>query len=241
MKPAVCIGPSGYGINLSRFEHIDFVPPARCGDLINLVRSGRTRIGLIDGVFETVPTVMHKEILYAMSKGVTVYGAASIGALRAAECCSFGMIGVGQIFESYADRSRSSDADVAVLHGPREVGFLPLTVPLVDAEFALKMLLDAEAIQQEECDLALRAARSLFYKDRDWTSVFTLAGFSNDEVQRLIQDVSRLGHLEKAKDVLALVALISRNESFESARHSKFQPTLHFDQLMKICVKDHHA
>ena len=58
-------------------------------------------IGVIDGYFEVVPTVWHKEILWAMSQGIHVYGAASIGALRAAELAEFGMNGVGQIYQQY--------------------------------------------------------------------------------------------------------------------------------------------
>jgi len=51
-------------------------------------------IGLIDGYFEVTPTVRYKEILWAMAQGIHVHGSASIGVLRAAELCSFGMIGV---------------------------------------------------------------------------------------------------------------------------------------------------
>ena len=40
---------------------------------------------IIDGVFQSEPAVRHKEILWALSLGVPVVGAASMGALRAAE------------------------------------------------------------------------------------------------------------------------------------------------------------
>ena len=59
-------------------------------------------IGVIDGYFEIVPTVWHKEILWAMQAGIHVYGAASIGALRAAELDVFGMRGIGRIYEGFA-------------------------------------------------------------------------------------------------------------------------------------------
>jgi len=58
-------------------------------------------IGIVDGNFETVATVWHKEILWAMAQGIHVYGAASIGALRAAELAEFGMKGVGAIFRHF--------------------------------------------------------------------------------------------------------------------------------------------
>ena len=60
-------------------------PPARQGDVYRAALARPAIIGIIDGYFETMPTVWHKEILWAMAKGIHVYGAASIGALRAAE------------------------------------------------------------------------------------------------------------------------------------------------------------
>ena len=42
------------------------------------------------GAFASVPAVRHKEILWALSEGIPVIGAASIGALRAAELTAFG-------------------------------------------------------------------------------------------------------------------------------------------------------
>jgi len=56
------------------------------------------------GYFEIVPTVWHKEILWAMDRGIHVYGGASIGALRAAELADFGMTGIGQIYEQLPRR-----------------------------------------------------------------------------------------------------------------------------------------
>ena len=71
-------------------------------------RSSATRpraVGIIDGYFQQVPSVWHKEILWAMAQGVHVFGSASMGALRAAELAPFGMRGVGLIFEAYRDGS----------------------------------------------------------------------------------------------------------------------------------------
>ena len=78
-----------------------------------------TIIGIIDGYFEVTPTVWHKEILWAMAQGIHVYGSASIGALRAAELCSFGMTGVGRIFVAYRDGILTDDDEVAVMHAPK--------------------------------------------------------------------------------------------------------------------------
>ena len=70
-------------------------PPAAHGDVLAAVRAGATAIGIVDGNFEHVAPVWHKEILHALDKGIAVFGAASMGALRAAECHTFGMVGIG--------------------------------------------------------------------------------------------------------------------------------------------------
>ena len=61
-----------------------YLPPAAEGDVYRVALHRPQAIGIIDGYFQSVPTVRHKEILWAMSCGIHVFGSASIGALRAA-------------------------------------------------------------------------------------------------------------------------------------------------------------
>jgi len=58
-----------------------------------------------------------------MAQGIHVFGAASIGALRAAELDVFGMRGIGDIYEAFRDGLLEDDDEVAVLHGPEELGY----------------------------------------------------------------------------------------------------------------------
>src|SRR6188508_3485280 len=78
-----------------------FLPPARRGDVYRACSGRPASIALIDGYFEQQLSVWHKEILWALSQGIRVYGAASMGALRAAELEAFGMVGVGTIFSLF--------------------------------------------------------------------------------------------------------------------------------------------
>ena len=107
-------------------------PPVRCGDLISLLRLSPNKIILIDGFYETVPAAWHKEILLAMELGVAVWGAASIGALRAAELYQFGMQGFGQIYHDFKSGVLLDDDEVAVLHGSEENGFLAINDAMVN-------------------------------------------------------------------------------------------------------------
>ena len=146
-------------------------PPAVQGDVLRAVEDGATAIGLVDGNFENVAPVWHKEILYALSQGVRVFGAASMGALRAAECAAYGMVGLGEIYRQYAEGARVDDADVALIHGPAELGYLPLTLPLVNVDATLKRLLHSRALAPELIAALDATASAMFYKERNWAGI----------------------------------------------------------------------
>ncbi|MFJ3880832.1 TfuA-like protein [Streptomyces sp. NPDC090077] len=93
-------------------------PPARHGDLFDTAIRGGDTVVLIDGVYHQAPALRHKEILAAMGRGVGVVGAASIGALRAAELAPYGMLGVGHIYTAYVRGGIEGDDEVAVGQAP---------------------------------------------------------------------------------------------------------------------------
>ena len=62
-----------------------YLPPVAQGDVYRAAGHQPQAIALIDGFFEHVPAVWHKEILWAMAQGIHVFGSSSMGALRAAE------------------------------------------------------------------------------------------------------------------------------------------------------------
>ena len=100
------------------------LPPVAVGDVLALARRrGVARIAIIDGYFERMAAVWHKEILLALERGIAVWGAASMGALRAAELAPFGMIGVGAIYRAFARGALVADDEVAVAHLPAEYGY----------------------------------------------------------------------------------------------------------------------
>lgn len=169
MKRVVFAGPSIFGIDLSHYPQIEVRPPAACGDILSCTSEGVDAIGLIDGVYADCVAVWHKEILYALSRNIRILGAASMGALRAAECMPFGMIGIGTIFETYRDGSRRSDADVALVHAPSDLGFRPLTIALVDAEATLDSLIGL--VCADDIIKLRDAARRLHFSKRTWRSI----------------------------------------------------------------------
>src|SRR5690242_12155833 len=98
----VFLGPTLPPEQASRHLDALYLPPAEQGSIFRVARTLQPRvIALIDGSFAKVPAVRHKEVLWALSRGIAVYGAASMGALRAAELGRFGMRGHGLIYRWY--------------------------------------------------------------------------------------------------------------------------------------------
>lgn len=153
----------------------DWRPPVRQGEVYEATLGRPPIIGIIDGYFEVTPTVWHKEVLWAMAQGIHVYGSASIGALRAAELYSFGMVGIGRIFEAFRDGVLEDDDEVAVLHGPEELGYPAVTEAMVNIRVTVE-----KAVREGIIDRSLAAdltaiAKSRFYKERSWELILMLA------------------------------------------------------------------
>ena len=157
---------------------IEWRPPARQGDVYGAALTGPDVIGIIDGYFEIVPTVWHKEILWAMAQGIHVFGAASSGALRAAELDAFGMRGIGRIYEWFRDGVLEDDDEVAVLHGPEELGYPPLTEPMVNMRATFDEAARIGVLTPELAAQLIATAKSLFYKERTYDAVLQRAAAS---------------------------------------------------------------
>src|SRR6185436_944731 len=149
-----------------------FLPPVKQGDLISLASQFRPKIiGIIDGLFHESLSVWHKEILYGLHQGVHLFGASSMGALRAAETAQFGMIGVGEIFQMYHKGTINDDDEVALVHGPEETGFLPLSLPMVNIRFTLDEMRNKQLISKEICNRIILIAKALYFPERTLSQI----------------------------------------------------------------------
>ncbi|MEV7283141.1 TfuA-like protein [Streptomyces sp. NPDC093252] len=126
------VGPSvPDAAGLTAGSGVRLMPPVAAGDLLRLgARAGDT-VGIVDGYFHQTGSVRHKEILALLGSGVRVLGAASMGALRAAELDRFGMAGVGGVYADYRDGKLEADDEVTLLHSPGTEGYRALSEPLV--------------------------------------------------------------------------------------------------------------
>ncbi len=149
--------------------------PAVAGDAMALLAEPPAVAVLIDGLFDDQPAIRHKELLELIAAGVAVIGGASMGALRAAELHTLGMIGVGAIFRAYAGGRLEGDDEVAVAHAPAEWDYAPFGEPLVNIRATLLAAVRARVLSKAGARQFLRIATAQFYQDRTWPGVLLAA------------------------------------------------------------------
>jgi hypothetical protein len=200
--------------------------PAGCGDIYRAVRDGASTVVLIDGYFDQRLSVWHKELLFALSRGARAYGAASMGALRAAELSRFGMIGVGRIFDWYLTGVIEADDEVAIVHESAERGFRPVSEAMVNLRATFLYAESAGVIGAATCAKLIELGRSIFYPSRTFRAVLSQAaeqGVSSAELSRLRDWLgARPGNVvdQKRADALALLERV-RVDSLERVAPEK--------------------
>jgi len=210
--------------------------PAVQGDLLRAVLEGASVIGLIDGNFEYAAPVWHKEILFGLSQGVHIFGGSSMGALRAAECSMFGMVGIGEVYRRYASANLVDDSDVALVHAPAEIGYAPLSIPLVNFIITLERMAASGQISKLQQDELRGIAAGIFYKERTWKQLaraMQLAGFVGEiELSEVLRgsyfDIKRADALELIKAVTA-----STEQRAKIAKPWEFQSTSMWREAFK--------
>jgi hypothetical protein len=205
-------------------------PPAAQGDVYRAAIERPVAIAIIDGYFERIPSVSHKEILWAMAQGVHVFGAASMGALRAAELAPFGMEGVGAVYEAFRSGELEADDEVAVAHASGEDHFRPLSEAMVNIRATLCAAEAAGAIGEGSRAALVRIAKGLFYPDRCYPIVLAraaAAGVPPAEIEAL-QVFLRHGRVQQKREdaVLLLGCLRERFAGVPEPKRIRY----HFEQ-----------
>lgn len=227
---------------LELIDDTDVLPPVSQGDVYRAALRRPKVIGIIDGYFEHVPSVWHKEILWAMSEGIHVFGAASMGALRAAELGAFGMVGVGAIFEAYRDGRLEDDDEVAVAHATAEHAYRVGSDAMVNIRATLTKAVQAGIIEPGTQAALERAGKDLFYPARSFERLLELAAdrVSETELVSLRRWLPGGKVDQKRADAVAMVGAM--RELLETDPGPKriafvFEETLHWEHL-KWCSRE---
>lgn len=240
----VFLGPT---LSVSKAQDIleaEYHPPAAQGDIYRAALRHPQAILLIDGYFGDVPAVTHKEILWALSQGIHVFGSSSMGALRATELHSFGMVGVGEVFAAFRDGELEDDDEVAISHGPAALNYPNLSESMVNIRWSLSLAKAEGIISRRSHDDLIALAKQQYYADRSYVSLLRNAqesGFDHLELKRLGAWLSDHKVDQKQQDAVALLKLLNDAKKWPQLTSSikfSFEHTLTWDQLRHEALKD---
>lgn len=179
--------------------------PIQRGDLGSAIKENPDIIAIIDGVFHQNSAVGHKEILGVMNKGIKVYGASSMGALRASELDTLGMIGVGYVYGQYATGKVDSDDDVAVMLDADTLE--ALSEPLINMDYVFSNAVSENIIDESEKDELIKIAKDTYYPQRNYAQTLSKSGLSDDKKGNLIDFIRQSPDIKKedAKELLETI------------------------------------
>ena len=212
MKAVIFLGPTLPLLEAREILDAVYLPPARQTDFVTaLVNHRPDVIGLIDGEFHQTLSVWHKEILYALDRGIRVYGSSSMGALRAAETAAYGMIGVGEIYRQYASGELMDDDEVALSHATSEQGYLKTSEPMVNLRATFAAARAAGVIDAGEVSRLLIIAKRIYFAERSFPAIFHAAkaeGMALDALERMFR-FSHESYVDlKREDAIELLNIV---------------------------------
>jgi hypothetical protein len=232
MTMYVFCGPTIAATEAKKHLDAELLGPAAQGDLYRVSLERPHAIGLIDGYFDSVPSVWHKEILWAIHRGIHVFGSASMGALRAAELAPFGMVGVGTVYERIASGELEDDDEVAVSHGASDTGYRAGSEAMVNIRATLESATRNAIVTPETADALTRIAKHTFYAERSWPALFAEAagqGLPDAELRALRDWLPSNAVNQKRLDAIAMLERMA-----EHARTSRapLAPRFNFEHTV---------
>ena len=179
--------------------------PIQRGDLGHALKEHPDIIAIIDGVFHQNSAVGHKEILNAINNGIKVYGASSMGALRASELDTLGMIGVGYVYTQYSTGKVDSDDDVAVMLDSETLE--AISVPLINMKYIFTNAVSEGIITDDEKEELLSIAKKTYYPQRNYAKTLSESDLDNEKKTALIDFIRTSPDIKKedAKELLETI------------------------------------
>ncbi|HKG29910.1 MAG TPA: TfuA-like protein [Nitrososphaeraceae archaeon] len=171
-KPIIFLGPSLSHEKARKIFQADFRGPAKKGDLLRA--SGdiddSTIVCLVDALFlQDYPPSPIEVYQLMLNKNIKLYGAASLGALRAVELEKFGMIGMGKIFELYKKGKLTADDEIAVtfVEGEHQLQ----SEAMIDIRFNLFLAHRMGIINEITKKTIAKVAKNIYFPYRNYTDI----------------------------------------------------------------------
>lgn len=167
-------GPSLSLIKIKEHNHFEYKPPIKRGDLLNIIDThrGKPIVLITDGIFGDSLSITPNECIEYINNGGLLFGCSSIGALRAADCYSRGMVGVGDIFMGYHLGYYHSESDVAVLYD--KISFQEITYSFAHIDYLLKILVRKNLITTIDVRKIVKLIRNIMWYERTQINILQI-------------------------------------------------------------------
>ncbi|WP_017595615.1 TfuA-like protein [Nocardiopsis potens] len=224
MTAVLFIGPSMPMEKVRSLFGGEIRPPIKRGDLPELMNRPEPprHIGIVDGQFLHALSVAPKEVLNCIYRGISVYGASSMGALRGTECAPFGMTGIGEIFRMYRDGVLYADDEVAISYESDTLR--PISEPMANIRVAVAEAVAAGHASPATAEKVLAAAKAMYFPDRSYPNLrlATRGELPEEEHARLFAfltgpDVPDQKHRDAEELILALNAAVEADRAARAA------------------------
>jgi hypothetical protein len=149
------------------------------------------------------------------------------------------MRGVGRVFAAYRAGRLTDDDEVAVAHGPAELGYPAMSAAMVDVRAGVAALVTRGVLRARDAEHLIVASKSRFYRDRGWDALA-------DDAARLVRLPRRARAAidalvarppsQKADDARALLRRLARTPLPPRARRPtwKMPRTWFWERLVEL-------
>jgi hypothetical protein len=224
MKPKIKIY-SGLALSKNQlreaFPAAEFAYLAKRNTLYKDIKDGVHIVGILDGEYVNGLSVSPTEIMDALRCGLKVYGAAGIGALRAAELNAFGMKGCGRIYEYIKSSNYFADDHIGQNYWNAEIS--TDAVPFLDIKLSLDELVSQKKVTPKESKKILGHYQDLHFSRRSISILKKNLGSSFDS-KRLNSILTQLKNV-RFHDGLQMVQKIQYdlNEKWKVEEKFKYE------------------
>ena len=214
VRACVFTGPSlDHATARSLLPEAEIRPPIRRGDLPRALNEGYRLFGIIDGTYIVEPTLSAPEVREAVGSGAVLFGAASLGALRAVEFRIWGFQGIGVVYDWYLRGVTYRDDEVVAAMEPET--FRALSEPMVNLRFACMRGLREGVLGAVLAERLLERYAAYHFAERRFSRLFNavraeLAGDEREQLERFAAFCSEQGSALdlKRQDALRLIAVL---------------------------------
>jgi len=207
--PVVFCGPSVSPGDAALLLNARCLPPAKRGDIERVTNAGARCIVLIDGemIYNAPPSPL--EMRDAMRQGVVMFGAASLGALRAVELFDHGMQGMGWVYGAFMSRRVDCDDELLSVMDPST--FSNLTVPLVNVRHGLCHLADRGLIRRSQAAALMSSFRAVHFEKRTSIRLKSIATATMGECSPELAEVCEGRSNIKRRDAVDCLRFVAAN------------------------------